>query len=139
MGTTDWTTRAYDGRFAVAPKDLDNRVQIMERYFDASSVGMTAAEVYNVMTVADNMMVLNVYTVVETAEGDAGSLDIGDDGDATRYETDADLNAAGVTKSADVNHIYTAAGTIDITPSITLDTAKFWVVIEFVNLAEDLG
>ncbi len=52
----------------------------------------------------------------------------------TRFETDADMNALGVTRSLDATIEYVSEKEIRIQPSADLDTAVFSVAIEYIEL-----
>ncbi len=132
MATHDWVT-GYTG-YSTEHEIPKGMVGYLYRYFDTSSINMTGSDVYQIFKVGNGVMPVNVYTYVATAEGGAASLDIGDGASTTRYEGDADLNSAGVYKSMDNTTVYMGDDTIDIIPSTDLDTAKFWVVIEYIRL-----
>jgi hypothetical protein len=130
---TDISTN-YSGDYdqAYVPTTPMGQMVQRTRYFDASSEGLTGAVEYQIMRVPAGATIWKVRTNVQTAEGDAGSLDIGTTGSsATDFEDDADLNSADITESSDdILHI-TSADWITMTPSITLDTAKFYVTIYY--------
>jgi hypothetical protein len=132
MATHDWVT-GYTG-YSTEHEISKGMVGYLYRYFDTSSTNMTGSDVYQIFKVGNGVMPVNVYAYVATVEGGAATLDIGDGASTARYETDADINAAGVTKSLDATTVYTGDDTIDIIPSATLNAAKFWVVIEYIRL-----
>ena len=98
----------------------------IENYLDFSAVNVTAADVVEALKIDANCLVENVRINVLTAEGGAGNIDVGDGATVDGWDVDVDINAVALTKgdgdSAD-GKIYTAADTIDVIPSIDLDTA----------------
>jgi hypothetical protein len=108
----------------------DHEMVVYSTYLDTSTYNMTGSDVYQIFKVAAGFTPTRFIVNVATAEGSAATLDIGDGGSSTRFETDADLNATGTTGSApDAYTIYTAADTIDIIPSATLNAAIFTVTM----------
>lgn len=135
MATNDWTTSDYPG-YGQEPELMSvpaGAVGQMTRRFVCSTTGMTGSDVYKIFKVGLGMIPLHFVVNVETAEGGAATLDIGDGDLTTRYETDADLNATGVTSTLDATKEYTADDTIDIIPSATLDTAVFTVTMVYLR------
>jgi hypothetical protein len=127
---TDIST-GFSNNFDVPMVDLPGRLVIRTRYFDASSIAITAAE-QKIMKLPAGCIVKNTITNCITAEGDAAALDIGlDSGDGTEFETDGDLNAVDITESADDIEYLTSEDWLTITPSIALDTAVFMITVEY--------
>jgi hypothetical protein len=125
----------YTGNFGNPPTKLDNDVIYIARYFDTSSVNLASGTNYAFAKAQSGMLIDRVWTVVVTAEGDATTLDIGDEDSATLFETDADLNATGVTSSADADIFYEADKDLWITPSALCNAAQFWVVLRVIRLS----
>lgn len=129
MANQLWTAKAY-GPYDQVPQKLENSLVVTSRKFDASATLMASGDVFQIFKVTTNFVVVHFVVTVDTAEGGAATLDIGDGGSTARYETDADLNSApGVTQSMDAYFRYTADDTIDIIPSAELDTAIFTVTM----------
>ena len=134
MTNIDLTTASYPGNFAVQQDDLNTRVQVQSRKFDCSSVNLLSANTYTIFTMNASQIPVNVLISVNTAEGGAATLDVGDEDLITRFETDADINAIGVTPTLDATKEYTASKEIRIQPSADLDTAIFSVAVEYIDL-----
>jgi hypothetical protein len=128
MADNNWVTASYPGYDQEIEHETD-KVFTMTRNFNCATTNMTGSDVYQVFKVGVGVLVWAASVTVTTAEGDAATLDIGDGADTTLLETDANLNSAGHTWTADAVKLYTAADTIDIIPSVDLDTAVFRVTI----------
>jgi len=133
MATHDWTgsPAATSGGQEFEDQYTQN---VVVKYFDCSTNNMTGSDVYQIWKVGNGVLPTAFRVYVATAEGGAATLDIGDGSSTTRYETDANLNSTGYTTTLDATTMYTTNDTIDIIPSADLDTAKFYVVMEFNRL-----
>lgn len=127
----------YDGKFNIPPTFVSGEMKSMSRKFDCSNTNLAAATAYDIFKLGDannannGFRVIEVVTEVVTAEGDAGTLDIGDEDSGTRFETDANINATGITVSSDALITYASLKKITMTPSIALDTAVFIVTVRY--------
>lgn len=133
MGTTNWTTGTIGAGYDTVHSAIEGRVGSVSRYFDCTVNNMTSGEIYQIFKVDAGVTPINFIVNVATAEGAAVTLDIGDGGVATRYETDANLNSTGTTLTMDAGTVYTAADTIDVIASATMDAAKFTVTMVYVR------
>jgi hypothetical protein len=104
-----------------------------------------AADTDRLITIPAGTLVLAVMAQVVTAEGGAGTFDIGDSGSATRFLANADANTAahligdggvGTTVGTVVPYFYATANYIKATWDAALDAAKIIVrVIGFTPAA----
>lgn len=108
------------------------RMYVLERTLDFGATPYNAADVLQVFAIPAETLVLGVYYKVLTAEGAAGTVDIGDDGSANRFGNNVNLNStstntwSALTEGTPnvLGNLYTAANTIDLTLDHTLDAAK---------------
>ena len=150
MATHDMTTQLYPGH--PAPSDLGQRVCVVSRRFTGADLttlkdGTTPSngDSYKVIKgVFKHAMVDKVWTVVTDADDTSITLDIGYTDDtntsATAFETDAALNATGVTASADDIVFFDDKDYwITITPSTLTDMdsdLEFVVAVRFIDLSD---
>ena len=142
MAANDWRTGTYAidpqgrGNFNNQQEGLKGQEFTIVRYFDATAVGMTAADTFKVMTFGAGVMVNGVWVVVATAEGATATIDIGDTASATGYSNDLDINATANTVTAATTQVkyYSAADYLVLLVNNTLDAAKFYVVARCTRL-----
>ena len=137
MANVNLTTEDYPGAYNIVPNTLPGGIVAVSRTFDCSSLNLLAANTYHIFTVGANIIPKKFYTSVTTAEGSAATLDIGDTDLITRFETNADMNATGVTPALDATIEYTAEKEIRIQPSANLSTAVFSIAMEFLVLDKE--
>lgn len=122
----------YTHRVSVVEVDL-NFATIAAARTAAGAAALAATDTLEVIPVLANTLVLAVGVQVTTAEGAVATMDVGDSGSATRYLSNADLNAVGATASALTSpYLYTTASNIRITldhNSIDAAVARVWAVI----------
>ena len=108
------------------------KMYVLERTIDFAETPYSASDVLQVFAIPAETLVLGVYYKCLTAEGATGTVDIGDDGSATRFGSNVNLNStstnswSALTEGAPnvLGNLYTAANTIDLTLDHTLDAAK---------------
>lgn len=110
---------------------------VSETQLDFSATNVSAADVVQAIKIPAGAIVTDVWLRVETAEGSAGNTDVGDDANVDGWDVDVDINATGLTIGDGAyvgGKYYATANTIDLIPSIDLDTAVVQVFAEyFVN------
>ncbi|MCK5236200.1 MAG: hypothetical protein KAR06_04365 [Deltaproteobacteria bacterium] len=109
-----------------APGRLSGEPYYIENYLDFSVIGCGIADTVQALRIGVDALVENVRIDVLTAEGSAGNTDVGDGDTVDGWDADVDINATGLTKGDGAyvdGKIYAAEDTIDLTPSIALDTA----------------
>lgn len=90
----------------------------------AGVAALAATDTLEIMPLPPHTFVLGVSATVETVEGAAATIDIGDAGSATRFLSNVDLNAA--TDVASVTTYYNATGA---TLRATIDSASIDVAV----------
>ena len=99
----------------------------------ANATALAAADTLEVIPVPANTLVLAVGAEVTRVEGATATMDVGDSGSATRYLSNADLNALGTTVSAlSSPYFYSAASNIRITldhSSIDAAIVRVWAIV----------
>jgi hypothetical protein len=99
----------------------------------AGATALAATDTLEVIPVPAGTLVLAVGAEVTKAEGGTATMDVGDSGSATRYLSNADLNALGTTVSAlSSPYYYSAAGNIRITldhNSIDAAVVRVWAIV----------
>lgn len=139
MANVDLTTSDYRGNFSVKREVSGSGQVLYSRKFDCSSLNLLSANTYDIFTVDANLIPTEVIISVNTAEGGAATLDVGDEDSVTRFETDANMNATGITSTLDATKEYTAEKKIRIQPSADLDTAVFSISILCIEVESDLS
>lgn len=132
------------GNYNQAPSMVDSPI-IKKRFLDCSTNNMTSGEYHKIFAIPANCSV-SAKAAVHTAEGGTGTIDL-------VVVLDSDTAATGTTlvlaNDYDVNttvtnplaNTITASGSVTAASSLcvlannTLDTAKFWVIMEIVPLA----
>lgn len=117
-----------------ATADLPIRTVVTQNKLDFSVTNVTAADVVEAVRVPKGALILNAFVQVLTAEGSAGTADLGDVTDPNGLVAAADINAAGVAKGAGAylsGKVYAANTVLSVIPSIDLDTAVIKVVVEY--------
>lgn len=101
----------------------------------AGVAALAATDTLEVLPLPAGALVLAVGAQVTKAEGATATMDVGDSGSATRYLSNADLNATGNTASALTSpYLYTAAGVLRITlDHSSVDTAVVRIYAVIVN------
>lgn len=103
----------------------------------AGATALAATDTLDIIPVPAGTTVLAAGVQVTKAEGATATMDVGDSGSATRYLSNADLNATAYTTSAlDAPYTYGTAGAIRITldhNSIDTAVARVWALV--VNVA----
>jgi hypothetical protein len=126
----------YTHRVSVIEVDLDF-AKIAAARVAAGAAALAATDTLEVLPVPANCLVLAVGVQVTKAEGATATMDVGDSGSATRFVSNANLNATGSVASALTSpHLYTAASQIRITldhNSIDNAVARVWAVVVDVN------
>ena len=96
-----------------------------------------STDTFKILKVRKGQLVREVQTIVLDADAQAITLDVGyidDNGSsATAFETDAALNALGVTISADDSLVMSSDGFITITPSNTIESATKILVVALIE------
>lgn len=114
-----------------------------EVLIDFSATGASAGDAVEALNIPANAKVMEVHSVIVTAEGDAGNIDIGDGAGTDSWDANVDINAAAATAArslpgtdayATTGKFYAAADTIDVIPSINVDTAKIVVSAVYMML-----
>lgn len=122
----------YTHRVSVVEVDLDF-AKIAAARTAAGAAALAATDTLEVIPVAAGSLVVAVGVQVTKAEGATATIDIGDAASATRYASNADLNAVGATVSALTSPFYYAAdGAIRVTldhNSIDVAVARVFAVI----------
>lgn len=140
------------GGSAHIPYDAGRGFGILHKTIDFSKTPATAAEVLSVIKVPANCFVFRPFFIVHKAEGSAGNFDFGDGSDTDGFLVDANVNsvAAGSPNPSftegtpntitgySLGKFYTAADTLDMIPSIDLDTAIITVGVIVFDLNIDL-
>lgn len=103
----------------------------------AGAAALAATDTLEVLPLPAGTLVLAAGAEVTTVEGAVATMDLGDAASATRFLTNADLNAAGNTASALANpHFYSAETKVRITLDHNdIDTAvvRLWFVVVNTN------
>ena len=121
---------------SVASQHVNSYPVKNEVTIDFSEKTAPASDTVQAMVIPKGADVSRVIVNVVTAEGSAGNIDVGDS-DPDGWQVDTDINATGRTVDVDAAYpavggkLYTAEDTIDITPSIELDTAVVTIVAEY--------
>jgi hypothetical protein len=121
----------YTHRLSVVEVDLDF-AKIAAARLAASATALAATDTLEIIPVAAGSLVLAVGVQVTKAEGATATIDIGDAASATRYSSNADLNALGSTVSSASPFYYAADGAIRVTldhNSIDAAVARVFAVI----------
>jgi len=110
----------------------------VQRVLDFSQIkidgsAITTADVLELLNVPAYDRVMSVYVVTLTAAGVASTMNVGDDGSATRFANGHNLNVVGTKTSYVTGYTYTAANTVDLAFGTNGPTAAK-VLIEFVML-----
>lgn len=131
MGTdtrTQWTTTT-----PYSQKEHPGALKIVSQTIDALLKNVTSGDDVTIINIPAKALVTNVWYELITAEGGALTADIGDDGSATRWFSNADLNAAAGTMAASSTspYIYTAANTIDVHFDGAADACKLVVHVAY--------
>jgi hypothetical protein len=140
MAANDWRTGDYAidpqgrGNFDKQKEDLKGQEFTMVRYFDCVANPLTNADTYKVMTIDAGVLVTGAWIMVETAEGAADTLDIGDSGSATAYHDDLSVNSTGVAALTTQAKYYAAADYIDVLANAGIAAAKFYLIFRCVRL-----
>ena len=120
---------------------------------DFSARPATAAEVLAIFKVPRNTLVFRICAICHTPEGSAGNVDVGDGADVDGFLVDFNINSAAsaantllLTEAApntvtgySNGKFYAAEDTIDVIPSIDLDTAVVSFVVFMIHLDVDRG
>lgn len=134
-GTAAFPAKNNDA-YTVVSVDL-NFAEIAAARAAAGAAALAATDTLEVLPVPAGALVLAVGADVTTAEGATATMDVGDADSATRYLTNADLNAVGNTASALAEpYFYDADSQIRITiDSNDVDVAvvRVWAVIVNTN------
>ena len=141
MAANDWRTEPTPstrrpGQLQQPTGRAERREFTIIRYFDAATVGMTAADTFKICTIGAGVMVNGVWVVIATAEGATATIDIGDTASATGYSNDLDINSTSHTVTAATTQVkyYSAADYLVLLVNNTLDAAKFYVVVRCTRL-----
>lgn len=135
MGTvTDFVDGQQERQFIGGQKVM------AEAKIDFSELNVSAADVVQALKIPAGALVTDVWLEVLTAEGGAGNVDVGDASNVDGWDVDVDINAAALTRGDGAyagGKRYAAADTIDLIPSVDLDTAVVLVVAEY-NVLEQV-
>jgi hypothetical protein len=105
---------------------------------DGSAI--TTADVLELLNVPAYDRVMSVYVETLTAAGVASTMNVGDDGSATRFANAHDLNVVGTITSYVTGYTYTAANTIDLAFGTNGPTAaKVLVELVMLPLRSEVG
>ena len=142
------------GGSAHIPYEAGRGFGILHRTIDFSKTPATAAEVLAAIKIPTNCFVFRPFAILHKPEGSAGNFDFGDGSDVNGFLVDVNVNAAaGTTVSPNpsftegtpntitgysLGKFYAAGDTLDIIPSIDLDTAIVTVGVIAFDLNIDL-
>lgn len=112
-------------------QELGNRLTCAKRVLDFSVFNATCGDAVQALQIPANAKVMEVHSVVKTAEGKTAVATVGDGAGANSWDASINLDAAAATPTrstpgtdayATTGKFYAAADTIDIVPSVNLDT-----------------
>jgi hypothetical protein len=129
MGNNVLTGPDYVGNFAFQAEDLKGQKWCKDRFIDTTVIPLTSADTYDILTIDAGILVTDVIVVVQTVEGAAETIDLGDDAAATAFFDDLSLRSSTPVK------YYTAANTVRMLANAAITAAKFWVIVEGIRLA----
>lgn len=143
MATTDLT------QASAFPAHQGRLIHKVTNVLDFSANNAAVDDVFQMVDVPAKTHVLGVLIDVETAEGGAGAIDVGDGSDADGFHDGLDVNSTGDTMSAlalteaapntvtgySNGKYYAAADTIDITAKAILDAAKVFITVLMVDMS----
>ena len=117
-------------------KHLGGHKMVAENILDFSEINVASGDVVNAIKLPAGAVVTEVRIEVDTAEGGAVTLDVGDAVDPNGWVAAANGNsAAGVLIGAGAfatnGKRYAVEDTIDLIPSADLDTAVVHISVEF--------
>lgn len=109
-GTTNMTV----GSTALAHSDSTRSFVIANTITFNSTIAPTGGVIQVLNVPADTVVMFVEYDVI-TTNATSATFDIGDDGSATRWKSNADANTEGAVLGTATPYLYTVANTIDIT------------------------
>lgn len=125
-------TDFVDGKAEVVR--LGNEVIVVENELDFSVTTGPAADTIQALKIPAKAFVTDVWLEVVTAEGSAGNTDVGDGDTVDGWDVDVNINSAAIVKGDGAfvgGKYYATADTIDLTPSIELDTAVIRIFAKY--------
>jgi hypothetical protein len=146
MATLDFTAGGTTG---IADDKVGKEV-ILERELDfskAAYAGVAGSDIVQMLNLPIGFHAEKLTVLVKTAEGSAGTMNFGDEVDPNGWLDSVDVNAVGYTISSPVltegtpnvhtnafvgtgGKRYAAADTLDMIPTIALDTAVIKVFLK---------
>lgn len=120
-----------------AREHIGGHLVVAENKLDFSALNVSAADVVQAVKIPAGALVMDVWLKVTTAEGGAGNTDVGDADNVDGWDVDVDINAAALTLGDGAyagGKYYAAEDTIDLIPSVDLDTAVVTVVVAYAVL-----
>jgi len=133
------------------PAPYTNRVSVYEIVIDFAKIAAARTAAGVAALAATDTLVLGVIpkgalilgggATVITAEGAAGTVDLGITGSLTLFGATISVNAAALTTSAATTAAYTTANTniVMTVNTASIDVASIKVSIAVINLGADLG
>lgn len=131
-------TGTLKGNVHCTPKGLLDRVITKSIYIDTTLTGLAlSAAAYKILHLEADTLVLGGYIVTDVAEGAADTMDVGDTTAANTWYNDISLNSDNTaTAFTGGAKYYAAADEIQITPSAGIAVAKFWIIVQLIQLSK---
>lgn len=114
----------------VAGSSLPGKVITVSEVVDFSAKGAASGDIVQALNIKAGQTVLKAGLNVNTVEGSAATVKLGDGGDDDRYGTGINVNAATTQSQSTTSFKYASDDTIDIVAGAALANAKVTVWAE---------